>query len=105
MKVLAASLRVEVRDEWKRSLKALFDSSQKTTCKLAARTFIQSQYLEGLAASLRVGFCDESKRGLRLALPNSLGFFPATELQLHTTLRKMKWPTSVLVTSLLFVTH
>ena len=37
-------------------------SSQKPTRKLAARTFIQSQYLKALAASLRVGFCDEWKR-------------------------------------------
>ncbi len=39
--------------------KILFHSSQKPTRKLAARTFIQSQYLTALAASLRVGFCDE----------------------------------------------
>ena len=45
------------------SLKAFFHSSQKPTRKLAARTFIQSQYLKALAASLRVGFCDEWKRG------------------------------------------
>ncbi len=43
-------------------IKALFHSSQKPTRKLAARTFIQSQYLKALAASLRVGFCDEWKR-------------------------------------------
>ncbi len=46
-------------------LKVLFHSSQKPTRKLAARIFIQSQYLKALAASLRVGFCDEWKRGLR----------------------------------------
>ena len=40
------------------SVKALFHS-QKLTRKLAARTFIQSQYMKALAASLRVGFCDE----------------------------------------------
>ena len=45
-------------------IKALFHSSQKPTRKLAARTFIQSQYLKALATSLRVGFCDEWKRGL-----------------------------------------
>ena len=45
-------------------LKPLFHSSQKPTRKLAARTFIQSQYLKALAASLQVGFCDEWKRGL-----------------------------------------
>ncbi len=44
-------------------LKTLFYSLQKQTCKLAARTFIQSQYLKALAASLRVGFCDECERG------------------------------------------
>ena len=32
--------------------------------QLAARTFIQSQYLKALTVSLRVGFCDEWKRGL-----------------------------------------
>ncbi len=30
--------------------------------KLAAKTFIQSQYMKALVASLRVGFCDEWKR-------------------------------------------
>ena len=44
-------------------LNALFHSSQKPTRKLAARTFIQPQYLKALAACLRVGFCDEWKRG------------------------------------------
>ncbi len=38
--------------------------SNVTQRKLAARTFIQSQYLKALAASLRVHFCDEWKRGL-----------------------------------------
>ena len=47
-----------------RVLKALFNSSQKPTRKLAARTFTQSQYLKALAASLRVSFCDEWKSGL-----------------------------------------
>ncbi len=37
-------------------IKALVHSSQKPTSKLAARTFIQSQYLKALAASLQVGF-------------------------------------------------
>ena len=46
----------------------LFHSSQKPTRKLAARTFIQSQYLKALAASLRVGVCDEWKRDFRCAL-------------------------------------
>ncbi len=46
------------------AFKPLFHSSQKLTRKLAVRTFIQSQYLKGLAVSLRVGFCDEWKRGL-----------------------------------------
>ncbi len=41
-------------------LKPLFHSSQKPTRKLAARTFIQSEYLKALA----VGFCDEWKRRL-----------------------------------------
>ena len=45
-------------------VKALVDSSQNPTRKLAARTFIQSQYLKALAASLRVGFCNEWKEGL-----------------------------------------
>ena len=44
-------------------LKPLSHSSQKPTRKLAARTFIQSQYLKALAASLQVGVCDEWKRG------------------------------------------
>ncbi len=44
-------------------VEVLFHSSQNPTCKLAARTFIQPQYLEELAANLRVGFCDEWKRG------------------------------------------
>ncbi len=48
------------------SLNAVFHSSQKPTRKLAARTFIQSQYVKALAASLRVGFCDEWKRDLTL---------------------------------------
>ncbi len=48
--------------------KGSFPSSQKTTYKLSARTFIQSQYLKALAASLRVGFCDEWKRGLTIVL-------------------------------------
>ena len=48
-------------------LKPLFHSSQKPTRKLAARTFIQSQYLKVLVASLRVGFCDKWKRGFRPA--------------------------------------
>ena len=52
-------------DLWFAGLKPLFHSSQKPTNKLAARTFIQSQYLKALAASLRVGFCDEWKRGLK----------------------------------------
>ena len=43
--------------------KALFHLSLKPTRKLAARAYIQSQYLKELAASLRVGFCDEWKRG------------------------------------------
>ena len=30
-------------------LKALFQSSQKPTCKIVARTFIQSQYLKAVA--------------------------------------------------------
>ena len=47
-------------------VKALFHSSQKPTRKLAARTFIQSQYLKELAVSLRVGFYDEWKRRLTL---------------------------------------
>ncbi len=43
--------------------------AKKPTRKLAARTFIQSQYLKALAAaSLRVGVCDEWKRGFRCAL-------------------------------------
>ena len=47
-------------------IKALFHSSQKLTCKLAARTFFESQYLKVLAAvGLRIGLCDEWKRGLR----------------------------------------
>ena len=50
-----------------RSLKSLFHSSQKLTRKLAARTFIQSQYLKALAASLRVGFCGEWKRSFTSA--------------------------------------
>ncbi len=49
------------------AVKALFHTSQNPTPKLAARTFIQSQYLKALAASFRVGFCDEWKRGLRPA--------------------------------------
>ena len=49
----------------KPGLKALFHSSQKPTRKLAARTFIQSQYLKALAVSLRVGFSDEWKRGFK----------------------------------------
>ncbi len=49
------------------SLKPLFHSSQKPTRKLAARTFIQSQYLKAFAASLRVGFCDEWTRGFRMS--------------------------------------
>ncbi len=53
-------------------LKALVHSSQKPTRKLAARTFIQSQYLKALAASLRVSFCDAWKRGLRLIVFTSL---------------------------------
>ena len=52
--------------KWKTDVKVLFHSSQKPTRKLAAGTFIQSQYLKALAASLRVGFCDEWKRGLSL---------------------------------------
>ncbi len=58
----------------KLSLKELFHSSQKLTRKLAARTFIQSQYLKELAASLRtIDFCDEWKRGLGLSytIPDS----------------------------------
>ncbi len=43
-------------------LQAFFHSSQNQTCKLAARIFIQSQYLKALAAS----FCNDWKRGLRL---------------------------------------
>ena len=45
--------------------KSLFQSSQKPTRELAARTFyfIQLQYLKALAVSLRVSFCDEWKRG------------------------------------------
>jgi hypothetical protein len=43
------------------TLKPLFHSSQKPTRKLAARTFIQSQYVKELAERLRVGFCDEWK--------------------------------------------
>ena len=43
-------------------LKSLFHSSQKPTRKLAAITFIQSQYLNVLAVNLRVVFCDEWKR-------------------------------------------
>ncbi len=48
-------------------LKVLFHSLQSPTRKLAARTFIQLQYLKVLTASLRVGFCDadEWKRALR----------------------------------------
>ncbi len=46
-------------------LKPLFHSSGKSTRKLAARTFNQSQYLKALAAGLRVGICDEWKRGLK----------------------------------------
>ena len=38
--------------------------SNVTQRKLAARTFIQSQYLKALAASLRFHFCDEWKRAL-----------------------------------------
>ena len=37
----------------------LIHSSQNPTRKLAARTFIQSQYLKELAARLRLPFCDE----------------------------------------------
>ncbi len=55
------------------SFNALFHSSQKLTRKLAARTFIQSQYLKALAASLRVGFCDEWKRGLDVDLHKAQG--------------------------------
>ena len=40
----------------------LFSTHRKS--KLAARTFIQSQYLKTLAASLRVGFCNEWKEAL-----------------------------------------
>ena len=50
---------------YKRVLKALFHSSQKPTRKLAARTFIQSQYLTGLAATFRVPFCAEWKGDFR----------------------------------------
>ncbi len=39
--------------------KGFFHSSQKPTRKLAARTFVQSQYLKALVVSLGVGFCDE----------------------------------------------
>ncbi len=42
--------------------------NQNPTRKLAARTFIQSQYLKALAASLRVGFGDKWKRGLKVRL-------------------------------------
>jgi hypothetical protein len=46
-----------------RLLKPISHSSQKLTRKLAARTFIQSQYMKAIAASLQVGVCDEWKRG------------------------------------------
>ncbi len=55
-----------IGSNWKPAFKPLFHSSQNPTRKLAARTFIQSQYLKALAASLRVGFCDEWKRGLTI---------------------------------------
>ena len=59
---------VDISEETAKSVnyKSLFHSSQKPTLELAARTFIQSQYLKALAASLRVGFCDEWKRGFRI---------------------------------------
>ena len=60
------------------SLKALFHSLQKPTLKLAARTFIQSQYLKALAASLRVGFCDEWKTGF-----TSLCHFIVRIIEIH----------------------
>ncbi len=46
-------------------LKGSFLLTKNPTRKLAARTFIQSQYLKALVASLRVGFCDEWKRALK----------------------------------------
>ncbi len=61
--VLLAWAQSAVGDAVEPRLKALFHPSQKPTRKLAARTFIQSQYLKALAASSRVGFCNEWKRG------------------------------------------
>ena len=43
-------------------IKALFHSSQNPTRKLAARTFIQSQYLKTPPVSLRVALSNEWKR-------------------------------------------
>ena len=48
----------------------LFHSSQKPTRKLAARTFIQSQYLKALAASLR--FAMSGKEALHETITSDL---------------------------------
>ncbi len=46
------------------SVKALFDSSQKTTRKFAANAFKYCDWMKVLAASLRVSFCDKWKRAI-----------------------------------------
>ena len=50
------------------SVKAFFHSSQKQTRKLAARTFIQSQYLKALAASFQVSFLLAFKTAVKVTL-------------------------------------
>ena len=69
-------------DTLSKAVKALFHSSQNPIREIAARTFIQSQYLKALttefnnwvffgckfAASLPVGFCDEWLKRLKSML-------------------------------------